>query len=245
LTIAGSDSGGGAGVQADLKAFAAAGCFGMSAIVALTAQNTVGVSAVHEVPPGFVRAQLEAVFDDIGVDAAKTGMLYSREAIETVAGFLAEHPVPLVVDPVMIASSGAKLLADDAVATLVDRLFPLATVVTPNLPAKPDTILFNKVTIKGAKQAVQMFGPAQAAVARAVVDSVAEGVIPKAQANDLCILVGVFIHWQAEDDKKIYQFNYQATKESIARALQNKPSIDDVLAKYKAARHPFASGAEG
>jgi hydroxymethylpyrimidine/phosphomethylpyrimidine kinase len=133
LTIAGSDSGGGAGIQADLKAFAAAGCFGMSAIVALTAQNTVGVSAVHEVPPGFVRAQLEAVFDDIGVDAAKTGMLYSREAIETVAGFLAEHPVPLVVDPVMIASSGAKLLADDAVATLVDRLFPLATVVTPNL----------------------------------------------------------------------------------------------------------------
>jgi hydroxymethylpyrimidine/phosphomethylpyrimidine kinase len=133
LTIAGSDSGGGAGIQADLKAFAAAGCYGMSAIVALTAQNTQGVAAVHEAPPAFVRAQLEAVFGDIGVDAAKTGMLFSRELIETVAGFLAEHPVPLVVDPVMVASSGAKLLQDDAVDTLVTRLFPLATVVTPNL----------------------------------------------------------------------------------------------------------------
>src|SRR5438309_3507735 len=99
LTIAGSDSGGGAGIQADLKAFAAAGCHGMSAIVALTAQNTTGVTAVHEVPPEFVRAELEAVFDDIGVDAAKTGMLFSRRLIEIVAGFLEEQRVPLVVDP--------------------------------------------------------------------------------------------------------------------------------------------------
>ena len=133
LTIAGSDSGGGAGIQADLKAFAAAGCFGMSAVVALTAQNTTGVTAVHEAPPEFVRAELDAVFGDIGVDAAKTGMLFSRELIETVADFLAQHPPQLVVDPVMVASSGAKLLRDDAVQTLVDRLFPLATVVTPNL----------------------------------------------------------------------------------------------------------------
>jgi hydroxymethylpyrimidine/phosphomethylpyrimidine kinase len=133
LTIAGSDSGGGAGVQADLKAFAATGCYGMSAIVALTAQNTVGVSAVHEVPPAFVLAQLEAVFDDLGVDAAKTGMLLSTPVIETVAGYLEQHPLPLVVDPVLIASSGARLLEEDAVETLVARLFPLATVVTPNL----------------------------------------------------------------------------------------------------------------
>jgi hydroxymethylpyrimidine/phosphomethylpyrimidine kinase len=134
LTIAGSDSGGGAGIQADLKAFAAAGCYGMSAIVALTAQNTLGVTAVQELPSPFVEAQLQAVFDDIGVDAAKTGMLFSRELIETVADFLGEHAVPLVVDPVMLASSGAKLLQDDAVEILVGRLFPLATVVTPNLP---------------------------------------------------------------------------------------------------------------
>src|SRR5215218_7777484 len=133
LTIAGSDSGGGAGIQADLKAFAAARCFGTSAIVALTAQNTLGVTAVQELPPGFVEAQLEAIFCDIGVDAAKTGMLFSRELIETVADFLSEHRVPLVVDPVMVASSGARLLEDDAVETLVSTLFPLATVVTPNL----------------------------------------------------------------------------------------------------------------
>jgi hydroxymethylpyrimidine/phosphomethylpyrimidine kinase len=133
LTIAGSDSGGGAGIQADLKAFAAAGCFGTSAIVALTAQNTLGVTAVQELPPEFVEAELEAVFSDIGVDAAKTGMLFSRELIDIVADFLLVHRVPLVVDPVMVASSGAKLLQDDAVEALVDRLFPLATVVTPNL----------------------------------------------------------------------------------------------------------------
>ena len=107
----------------------------MSAIVALTAQNTVGVTAVHELPPDFVVAQLEAVFDDIGVDAAKTGMLFSRALIEAVAGLPRRRiPVPLVVDPVMVASSGARLLEDDAVDALVARLFPLATVVTPNLP---------------------------------------------------------------------------------------------------------------
>src|SRR5881409_4334200 len=119
LTIAGSDSGGGAGIQADLKAFAAAGCHGMSAIVALTAQNTAGVTAIHELPPDFVTAQLDAVFDDIGVDAAKTGMLFSARLIDTVADFLEQHRVPLVVDPVMVASSGAKLLEDDAVDGLI------------------------------------------------------------------------------------------------------------------------------
>jgi hydroxymethylpyrimidine/phosphomethylpyrimidine kinase len=133
LTIATSDSGGGAGIQADLKAFAAAGCHGTSVLVALTAQNTVAVTDVHTLPPAFVRAQLDAVFDDVGVDAAKTGMLFSRELIETVAEYLEANRVPLVVDPVMIASSGAKLLQDDAIETLVTRLFPLATVVTPNL----------------------------------------------------------------------------------------------------------------
>jgi hydroxymethylpyrimidine/phosphomethylpyrimidine kinase len=133
LTIATSDSGGGAGIQADLKAFAAAGCHGTSALVALTAQNTTAVTAVHELPPGFVRAQLEAVFDDIGVDAAKTGMLFSRRLVETVADFLDGHRVPLVVDPVMIASSGARLLLEDAVESYVARIFPLATVITPNL----------------------------------------------------------------------------------------------------------------
>ena len=133
LTIATSDSGGGAGIQADLKAFAAAGAHGMSVLVALTAQNTAGVTAIHELPPAFVREQLDAVFSDIGVDAAKTGMLFSRALIETVADYLETKRPLLVVDPVMVASSGAKLLEDDAVGALVGRLFPLATVVTPNL----------------------------------------------------------------------------------------------------------------
>lgn len=133
LTIATSDSGGGAGIQADLKAFARAGCHGMSAIVALTAQNTTDVRAVYEAPPEFIRTQLETVWEDIGVDAAKTGMLFSAPIIETVAAFLADHPVPLVVDPVMVAASGAKLLQDDAISVLIGRLLPLATVVTPNL----------------------------------------------------------------------------------------------------------------
>jgi hydroxymethylpyrimidine/phosphomethylpyrimidine kinase len=133
LTVAGSDSGGGAGIQADLKAFAAAACHGTSAIVALTAQNTTGVMAVLEVPPLIVQAQLEAVFDDFIVDAAKTGMLFSKTVIDVVADYLSEHPVALVVDPVMIASSGARLLEEEAVETLISQLFPLATVVTPNL----------------------------------------------------------------------------------------------------------------
>src|ERR671919_314686 len=140
---------------------------------------------------------------------------------------------------------GESLVGDGNEVAHIDGFSTLLALVTPTLPAKPDTLLFNKVTIKGATQAVQMFGPAQAAVARAVVDSVNEGVISKSQANDLCILVGVFIHWEAKDDKKIYQYNYQATKESIARALQGKPTVDEVLQKYKAARHPFAGGAEG
>jgi 5,6,7,8-tetrahydromethanopterin hydro-lyase len=132
----------------------------------------------------------------------------------------------------------------NALSNNKDGFTSLLAVVAPNLPCKPDALLFNKVTIKGAKQAVQMFGPAQAAVARAVVDSVASGVIPKAKADDYCILVGVFIHWDAEDNNKIFKFNYQATKESIERALKGKPTVDEVLAGAKTASHPFAGGAD-
>ena len=121
----------------------------------------------------------------------------------------------------------------------------LLAVVAPNLPAKPDTIMSNKVTMKGATQAVQMFGPAQAGVARGVVDSVREGVIAEGDVDDLCIIVGVFIHWEATDDKKIFDYNYQATKEAIARALGNEPSLSDILGSSEAARHPFAAGVEG
>jgi 5,6,7,8-tetrahydromethanopterin hydro-lyase len=125
-----------------------------------------------------------------------------------------------------------------------DGFTTLLAVVTPNLVAKPDTIMFNKVTIKGAGQAVQMFGPAQAAVARAVVDSVESGVIPRDKCDDYCVMVGVFIHWDAKDDQKIYDYNYAATKEALQRALANKPTVNEVIAGAKTAKHPFASDAE-
>ena len=116
----------------------------------------------------------------------------------------------------------------------------LLAVIAPNLPCKPNTLMFNKVTINDARQAVQMFGPAQYAVAKAVADSVAEGVIPKDQTEKLCIVCGVFIHWEAADDKKIYEYNYKATKESIARALKSEPKADEVTSKKDTAKHPFS-----
>lgn len=115
----------------------------------------------------------------------------------------------------------------------------LLAVLEPNLAVKPSTVLITKVTIKGMKQAVQMFGPAQAAVAKAVADSVASGVIPKSQAEDLCIVCGVFIAPNAEDDKKIYEFNYEATKMAIDFALKGKPTVDEMLAGKDKAKHPF------
>ncbi|MFT5324135.1 MAG: 5,6,7,8-tetrahydromethanopterin hydro-lyase [Planctomycetaceae bacterium] len=118
----------------------------------------------------------------------------------------------------------------------------LLAVLEPNLAVKPATVMITKVTIKGAKQAVQMFGPAQKAVADAVAESVAEGVIPKDQVENLAIVCGVFIHWEAEDDKKIYEYNKEATKLSIARAMKNEPGIDEVLAKKDGAKHPFYAG---
>jgi len=137
--------------------------------------------------------------------------------------------------------------AETAFATALtnnkDGFTALLAVIAPNLPAKPNTVMFNKVTIKGAKQAVQMFGPAQYAVAKAVADSVADGTIPEAEADDLFICVGVFIHWEAADDKKIQDFNYQATKESIERAVNGKPTAAEVVAQRNTAKHPFGAAA--
>ncbi len=116
----------------------------------------------------------------------------------------------------------------------------LLAVLAPNLLCKPATVLITKVTLKGAPQVVQMFGPAQAAVAKAVADSVAAGVIPQGEADNLVIVCGVFIHWQAKDDAKIYQYNYEATKLSIARAMKNEPTVSEMLAKKDTAKHPFS-----
>ena len=135
LTIAGSDSGGGAGIQADLKTIAANGCYGLSVITALTAQNTLGVSGIHPVPLDFVTAQMDAVLSDIGADAVKIGMLFSPELIRTVAQGLVRHGVrTIVLDPVMIAQSGDRLLQDEAIDALKTELIPLATIITPNTP---------------------------------------------------------------------------------------------------------------
>lgn len=135
LTIAGSDSSGGAGIQADLKTFSALGVFGASVITALTAQNTLGVTAIHDVPDDFIAAQADAVFTDLDVKAVKIGMLSRPGAIRTVADLLERHHAgPAVLDPVMVAASGAKLLADEAVATLKEVLLPRCDLITPNLP---------------------------------------------------------------------------------------------------------------
>jgi len=144
--------------------------------------------------------------------------------------------VDLIMGP---RGSAAEAAFCNALTNQKDGCSTLLAVVSPNLPCKPNTILFNKVTIKGATQAVQMFGPAQRAVAMAVVDSVQSGIIPASEAEDIFICVGVFIHWEAKDNKKIQDFNYQATKESIERAVKRLPKAMDVVAKKNTA-HPFA-----
>src|SRR5499426_4803149 len=147
--------------------------------------------------------------------------------------------IDLIMGP---RGSPAESAFANALTNNKDGFTSLLAVVAPNLLTKPATILFNKVTIKGAKQAVQMFGPAQHAVALAVADCVADGTIPADEADDLFICVGVFIHWEAADDKKIQQFNYQATKESIQRAVAGTPTARDVVAKKSSVKHPFGAG---
>lgn len=146
LTIAGSDSGGGAGIQADLKTFSACGCYGMSVITAITAQNTVGVTDIHPIPPSTISKQLEAVFSDIGVDSVKIGMLHSTAVIEAVASALKKYPCPhIVADPVMVATSGDRLIEEDAVNSLIQILLPLSTLITPNIP-EAEILLGEKIT---------------------------------------------------------------------------------------------------
>ncbi|HEU4481025.1 MAG TPA: bifunctional hydroxymethylpyrimidine kinase/phosphomethylpyrimidine kinase [Actinomycetota bacterium] len=153
LTIAGSDSGGGAGIQADLKVFFALGCHGTSAITALTAQNTVGVTGIHEVPPAFVAEQIDAVADDLDVAAAKTGMLASASIVSAVAERVRAHSLTLVVDPVFVSKHRVRLLADDAVTALTGELFPLATVITPNLFEAGALVGGDVVTLEDMKEA--------------------------------------------------------------------------------------------
>ena len=145
--------------------------------------------------------------------------------------------IDLIIGP---RGSAAESAFANALTNNKDGFTSLLAVLAPNLPAKPSTVMFNKVTIKGAKQAVQMFGPAQHAVAKAVADSVADGTIPAAEADDIFICVGVFIHWEAADDKKIHEFNYRAVKELIERAVSGKPTPAEVVAQRDSAKHPFS-----
>jgi hydroxymethylpyrimidine/phosphomethylpyrimidine kinase len=167
LSIAGSDSGAGAGIQADLKAFAACGVHGMTAITAITAQNTVGVTAVHPIPPDVILAQVRAVASDIGVDAVKIGMLGDRPTIEAVARALAELPAatPIVLDPVMVAESGAELLDPAARATLIELLLPRATVLTPNVPEARSLIEAGaELDVERLARAIHALGPSAVVV---------------------------------------------------------------------------------
>ncbi len=146
--------------------------------------------------------------------------------------------IDLIIGP---RGSAAEAAFCNALTNNKEGFTALLALVAPNLACKPNTILYNKVTIKGAKQAVQMFGPAQHAVGKAVADSVAEGIIPESEADDLFICVGVFIHWDAADDKKIQDYNYRATKEAIARAVRGEPKVAEVVRQRDQVKHPFAA----
>ena len=174
MTIAGSDSGGGAGIQADLKTFSALGVFGTSTLTAITAQNTVGVTAVHEIPTDVIAAQIDAVVTDIGADAVKTGMLSSPEIVATVADAVRRHNISnLVVDPVMVAKSGDRLLRAEAIATICNELIPLAKVVTPNIPEAEDLTGRSIESDDDARQAAQ-----------AIIDMGAKSVVIKGGHRD-------------------------------------------------------------
>lgn len=191
LSIAGSDSGGGAGIQADLKTFAALGCFGMTAITALTAQNTLGVRSIHAVPLEHLADQINAVVEDIGADVVKIGMLHSADTVRTVATALRRHGLEKVVlDPVMVATSGAKLIDDQAIAVLVQELFPLATLVTPNLD---EAALLVKRPLNSEADMEAAARELLARGARAVL--VKGGHLPSSQVSDLLLVAGGEPHW--------------------------------------------------
>jgi len=193
LTIAGSDSGGGAGIQADLKTFSALGVYGTTVITSVTAQNTVGVTAIHDVPPEVVRAQIRAVLDDIGADAAKTGMLSDKGIISVVAEEMKRYGILLVVDPVMKAKTGASLLREDAVEALITELVPVAKVVTPNIPEAEVMAGMSIRSVEDAERAAERIASMGA---EAVV--VKGGHLPGGMAVDVLYTGGEFTRFEAE-----------------------------------------------
>ena len=230
LTIAGSDSGGGAGIQADLKTFSAFRVFGMSVLTALTAQNSVGVHGVHEVPPSFVRAQIDAVLTDFGADAVKIGMLSSAPIIGAVAEGLAAHPHgPVVLDPVMIAKSGDPLLRPDARQALIERLLPLAEVVTPNLHeagALAGTRVTDEQEMEEAARRILAMGPRTVLV---------KGGHLKDSATDILWDGTRFTRFTAERIESTSTHGTGCTLSSaIAAGLARGRSLDDAIRAAKA-----------
>jgi hydroxymethylpyrimidine/phosphomethylpyrimidine kinase len=199
LSIAGSDCSGGAGIQADLKTFSALGCYGMTVITALTAQNTMGVQAIQEIPAKFIAEQLDSIFSDINVDAIKIGMLHSTEVIKTVANKLTAQITPIVLDPVMVSKNDSLLLQPSAIKSLRDNLFPLATLITPNLP-EAETLLQQTIndqqTMESAAKQLSMFGP------HAVL--IKGGHLDNAQESADCLYI--------KDQNKFYWFTAERIK---------------------------------
>ena len=213
LSIAGSDSGGGAGIQADLKTFAALGCFGMTAVTALTAQNTQGVRAIHGIPPVMLRDQIDAVMEDIGANAVKIGMLHSPEIVQTVAEAIDRHSlVNIVLDPVMVATSGALLIDHPAIDVLVRELFPRALLVTPNLD---EVALLVGRPIQNADDMEVAALELQAMGARAVL--VKGGHLPGAVVMDLLLMASGEKHWMHAP--RIHSANTHGTGCTLSSAI--------------------------
>ena len=237
LSIAGSDSGGGAGIQADLKTFAALGCYGMTAITALTAQNTRGVSGIHAVPPAFLKAQLQAVIEDIGVDAVKLGMLHAPEVVEVVAWAIDRYGLQRVVlDPVMVATSGDRLIAQETVQVMVRELFPRATVVTPNLD-EAALLVGHRIPAAGDMEAAA--AELLALGARAVL--LKGGHLPGEEVVDL--LLGRDappLRWQAP---RIASRNLHGTGCTLSSAIACGLARGDELPQAVAAAHAYVQSA--
>jgi len=213
LTIAGSDSGGGAGIQADLKTFAALGCFGMSAITAITAQNTMGVTAIHGLAPDMVGAQIDAVFDDIGADSVKIGMLHAPDLVRMVAAKLRQwQPKTIILDPVMVATSGARLIEPETIDVLIHELFPLASLVTPNLD---ELILLSGGTTIATVAEMTI-------AAQSLLDKGCKGVLAKGGHLNGSVLTDLYVTAQATirmDAPRIDSHNLHGTGCTLSSAI--------------------------
>ena len=242
LSIAGSDSGGGAGIQADLKTFSALGCFGMTAVTALTAQNTCGVRAIHGVPPQMLADQIDAVLEDIGVDAVKIGMLHSPEIVQAVADAIARHALPhVVLDPVMVATSGAVLINSPAIAALVRELFGRAVLITPNLD-EASLLVGRALTSEADMQAAALELLAKGAKAVLVKGGHLAGDV----VSDLLQVTGAAPHWMRAP--RIATVNTHGTGCTLSSAIAaylalGHTLVDAVEAARAYVRSALAAGA--